>query len=123
MISDETKERLIEELAKTPFVSIACKRAGISRASFYRFLEEDGSFKKKCRRAHRDGRSLINDMAESTIVRGIQKGDMGATKYWLGHNHKRYMKQEPAKESEGYVRGLLDALKENIAKRTRDQRP
>ena len=42
------KERMLEELNKTSgIVSSACKAAGISRMTFYRWYNEDPDFKEK----------------------------------------------------------------------------
>ena len=43
------KEALIKSLSEMPIIEIACKRAGVGRASYYRWLKEDSEFLKKSR--------------------------------------------------------------------------
>lgn len=86
---------LLEELRKIPNVSLACERVGISRNTFYRWLQEDAEFKKQIEQAHELGIDSINDLAESKLVQHINNGNIQAIKYWLGNNKKNYRLPRP----------------------------
>ena len=86
---------LLEELRKIPNVSLACERVGISRNTFYRWMQEDAAFKKEIDEAHELGIDSINDLAESKLVQHINNGNMQAIKYWLGNNKKNYRVPRP----------------------------
>ncbi len=84
------KEALIKSLSEMPIIEIACKRAGVGRASYYRWLKEDSEFLKKADNALQEGRELINDMSESQIVQMIKEKKMPAIALWLKNNSSRY---------------------------------
>lgn len=66
------KERLLEELNKTSgIVSSACKAAGVSRMTFYRWYNEDPDFKEKVD----DVKELQKDFCEALILKKMKDGD------------------------------------------------
>lgn len=81
------KEEVLEALQKTPVVYVACERAGISKATFYRWREEDLVFQKKSDEAIKAGKALINDMAFSQLIALIKEKNVGAIKFWLTNQH------------------------------------
>jgi DNA-binding XRE family transcriptional regulator len=85
-------KNILEELSQVPNVSIACKKVGISRQTFYRWQKEDEEFKDKVEEYIEIGIESVSDLAESKIVEKIQQGDFKASKYWLDNNKKRYIK-------------------------------
>lgn len=85
------KELILEQLKKTPIVQIACDRAGVSRASYYRWINSDIEFAKASEQALQDGNLLINDMAESQLLSAIKDKNMTAIIYWLKHRHPAYL--------------------------------
>lgn len=88
--SKENKQQLLELLREIPSITVACKRAGISRATCYRWMQDFG-FKKKADEALSAGRIQTNDGIESILIKKAMSGDMPAIKYWLMHNDLRYM--------------------------------
>ena len=92
---EKQKELLIEHLKKIPIVQIACEKLGISRSTFYRWRDLDPEFYDQLTEALNKGKSLINDMAESKLIAGIQNNNMPAIMYWLRHNHKTYRERKP----------------------------
>ena len=84
--------KLVEYLEKTPIVESACLKLDISRSTYYRWLESDPEFKKQIEKALDQGRSVVNDVAESHLVSNVKNGNMGAIKFWLGNNNERYKK-------------------------------
>lgn len=87
---ERTKSQLIQRLSEVRIVEIACKSVGISRATYYRWLQEDKMFKLMCEDAIRQGTDTISDLAESQVVTKIKSGDFKASSYWLEHHHRDY---------------------------------
>jgi len=87
---DNDKERLIEALKEMPIIQIACKKAGVSRATYYRWRKEDKNFLRNSDDAFLHGIEFINDMSESQLITLIKEKKMPAISLWLKHNHKRY---------------------------------
>jgi len=84
------KSRLLELLAETPVVSFACKKIGLDRTTFYRWHKDDIDFREQVDRIITIGRMNINDMAEASIIKEINDGNMRANIFWLQHNHPMY---------------------------------
>ncbi|MDZ4785129.1 MAG: hypothetical protein SGJ02_03520 [bacterium] len=86
----KNKGQLLEILRKTPIVQIACEKAGVGRATYYRWRKEDIRFAKVSDQALLDGSLLINDMAESQMMSAIKDKNMTAIIFWLKHHHPAY---------------------------------
>ncbi len=86
----KNKELLLEQLAKTPIIEVACKKVGIGRATYYRWIRDDPEFKEKADEAMKNGKLLVNDLAESQLINAIQEGSIAAMTYWLKHHHEDY---------------------------------
>ena len=86
----ENKEQLLEILKKTPIVQIACEKAGIGRATYYRWRKDDPEFAKISDQALLDGNLLVNDIAESQMMSAIKDKNMTAIIFWLKHHHPAY---------------------------------
>jgi len=127
------KDLIIENLKKVPIIQFACERAGVSRATFYRWRKEDQKFAEIVDEALFSGASLINDMAESKLIAAIKEGNMTGIIYWLKHRHPAYTtrvelamqkqrSEELTPEQEEIVQkalhnaGLLAALPSNLQK-------
>jgi len=93
---EKLKAKVLAELAVNPIVEQACKRAGLSRATYYRWLEDE-DFGEATELAIAQGRDRVNDMAESQILKGIGDNEFRYVKYWLDHNHRRYIVKVPAR--------------------------
>ncbi len=66
------KEDLLNALAQTSgIVSSACKAANVSRMTYYRFYEEDATFRERAD----DIKELQKDFAESLILKKMKEGD------------------------------------------------
>jgi hypothetical protein len=86
------QKKFLEEITRTPIVQHACEKVGISRNTYYRWVNEDIDFSLAAEECLRFGIDFVNDHAESNILSGIKKGEMRATTYWLSHRHKEYRK-------------------------------
>ena len=85
------QEKLLEALAESGNVSFACKRAGVSRDTYYRWKKDDDEFSDKSILSIGSGKEFVNDLAHSQLIRNIQNGDMGAIKFQLGNCHDDYL--------------------------------
>ena len=85
------QEKLLEALAESGNVSFACKRAGVSRDTYYRWKKDDDEFADKSILSIGSGKEFVNDLAHSQLIRNIQNGDMGAIKFQLGNCHDDYL--------------------------------
>ncbi len=83
-------DRLISELEKAPIIEIACKKIGITRQTFYRWIEKDFELKSKVDDAIQRGSELINDMAESTLIQNIKDNELTAVIFWLKNRHEKF---------------------------------
>jgi hypothetical protein len=87
---DHYKQKVITHLRQMPIVQVACQRAGISRATYYRWFKEDEQFAADCVEALSNGVSLINDLAESKLIQGINEGKPVFVMGWLNNHHRSY---------------------------------
>lgn len=86
----DNKQALIDQLKRTPIVEVACKKAGIGRATFYRWRKNDPKFAETTDFAIQEGASLVNDMAESQLINAIKEGNLTGIIFWLKNHHKQY---------------------------------
>lgn len=87
---EKDREILLEYLKKTPIIQMACEKAGISRATYYRWKSDNKKFAKEAEEAVDEGVALMNDFAESQLISSIRDKNMTAIIYWLKHRHKSY---------------------------------
>lgn len=84
------KRELVSQLQDMPIVEVACRRAGIARATYYRWLQKDSEFAEQCRAALEHSTQAVSDIAEAKLISAIQEGNMSAFSFWLRHHHKAY---------------------------------
>lgn len=87
---DTNKELLLEQLKKTPIVQVACEKVSVSRATYYRWRNDDEDFAKLADEAISEGNLLVNDMAESQLMSAIRDKNLTAIIFWLKHHHPSY---------------------------------
>ncbi|MCK9435255.1 MAG: hypothetical protein M0R32_10730 [Candidatus Cloacimonetes bacterium] len=85
------KLRIIEALREAPFIINAAKKIGVSRSTIYRWMESDKYFERDINRALTEGHKKLSDIAEMKLFQGIERGDLGAIKFYLSHNNPRYL--------------------------------
>lgn len=90
MKKNKTKELLAEQLKKMPIIQIACERAGISRATFYRWKKENKEFANASDEAIIEGETLVTDMGESQLISLIRDKNFPAIQLWLKTHHPKY---------------------------------
>jgi len=86
------KAKLNEQFKKMPIIQIACERATISRATYYRWLEDDGIFRDAAMAAIADGEAFISDKSEAQLLALIGEKHFGAIKHYLEHHSDKYAK-------------------------------
>lgn len=87
---ESAKAVVLEQLKKTPIIQVACQRAKIGRATFYRWRKDDEAFSKAVDEALISSTELVNDMAESMLIQAIREGNITAQIFWLKHHHPAY---------------------------------
>lgn len=90
-----TPDLILETLKNEYTVASACKKLGISRQTYYRWVKEfenyqNRDFAKEAKQALLEGVQNVNDYCENELVKKIYKGDIQAIKFWLKHNHDNY---------------------------------
>ena len=88
--TEKNKEALLENLRKTPIVQVACEKTGIGRATYYRWRKEDEKFAEESDEALYSGKKIVNDMAESQLMKAVRDGNMTGIIFWLKNNHPDY---------------------------------
>lgn len=69
---EKDKEALLEALHNTSgIISSACRAAGVSRMTYYRYYNEDPEFRERAD----DIKELQKDFAESLILKKMKNGD------------------------------------------------
>jgi hypothetical protein len=81
--TERDKQALIEILKEMPIIQIACRKAGISRATYYRWRKEDKGFLERSEKALAEGVEFINDMSESQLISLIRERSWPAISFWL----------------------------------------
>jgi len=84
------KAMLLENLKSIPIIEVACSKASISRATYYRWWSEDNEFCKNADEAITEGEKRINDLSESQLISLIKDRSMPSIAFWLRHHHPKY---------------------------------
>jgi hypothetical protein len=84
------KELLLYELSKNPIVTLACKKVGISRNTFYQWSKNE-YYRELTRQAVINGENYINDLAEIKLFKKINNDEYWpAIKYRLDQKSLKY---------------------------------
>ena len=84
------KAALLENLKSIPIIEVTCSKASISRATYYRWRDEDEAFCKAADEAIAEGEKRINDLSESQLISLIKDRSMPGIAFWLRHHHPKY---------------------------------
>lgn len=85
------QSKILQILSETPLVSLACKKIGLSRATYYRWYKDNKKFRDSADQILDIGRKNINDLAEQSLIKELARGNMNAIRFWLQHNDRRYV--------------------------------
>lgn len=106
---------LCEELRQRPILQFACKKAGISRSQFYRWMQEDQKFAEAVNEALREGTEVVNDFSVSKLLTGITNDNLGAVFFWLRHRHPDFSNRLELTTRQEVTYTLTDEQKRLIA--------
>lgn len=87
---DKQKDLFLEQLRKTPIIQVVCEKVGVGRTSLYRWRKEDPVFDGAIKDAIEIGTHLVNDVAESKLIKLVQDGEFSSIRFWLQTHHKTY---------------------------------
>ncbi|MFA5871413.1 MAG: hypothetical protein WC858_01710 [Parcubacteria group bacterium] len=90
MKTENDKKLFLENLKKIPIIQAACERSGVSRASVYRWRNEDEKFAKALEESLAEGEALINDLSEGQLISLIKDKSFSAIRFWLNHRHDKF---------------------------------
>ena len=117
----QEKNILLEQLEKTPIVQIACEKSGVARSTYYRWMQSDKVFAKQSREALLKWVAMMNDLAESQLLKAIKDGNMTAISFWLRSRHSAYGnkmeivdttdREELTKEQKELIRRVLKSYR------------
>lgn len=113
----EQKNKIIEEIRNVYIPSIACQKTGISRATLYRWMIDDYEFGREFKKSQVEGRSTINDLAESKLIGRIKNDDIKAATFWLTHMHPNFINPLLSLSEEVRERKLPPEYLAKLAKR------
>ena len=86
----KNKPQVLEQLKINPIIQIACQKSGVSRATYYRWRNEDPNFRQQAEEALEKGVLLMNDLAESQLLAAIKDQNLTAVIFWLKNHHLSY---------------------------------
>jgi hypothetical protein len=89
MKKNRVKNLIIKQLKELPILQFALKKAGVSRASYYRW-RKDPEFAKEADAAIAEGEALITDLSESQLISLIRDRNFPALQLWLKSHHPKY---------------------------------
>lgn len=88
--SDE-RSKIIQILSENPSIGYACKKVGIARATHYRWMKDNASYRGSIQRSLKEGRSQWTENAEAVLMKNVRDGNMRAVTFFLTHNDSRYI--------------------------------
>ncbi len=112
----EDKKAILEQLRKLPIVQVACQKASVGRASYYRWLKQDKKFAKEAEEAIAEGVEMINDLSESQLITAIKNQNFSAVRFWLQNRHKAYTNKVEVLERGNSINQELTAEQKKIVR-------
>ncbi len=86
----EQKEALLGQLRRYPIIQVACEKADVGRATYYRWRDEDPTFALAADKAIIEGEELFNDLAEHQLMALMKDKHWPAIHYWLDKRHPKF---------------------------------
>ena len=93
--NSEDRSMFLRNLAEFPYVYYAAKKSGINPSTIYRWMGSNPDFAKEVRALLRSGLANQNQKIEMVLVKKALGGDLGAIKFYLPHNSKKYRPMKP----------------------------
>lgn len=92
------KELFISILQKTPIILAACNGSKVSRASVYRWMNDDLEFKSLVDETIKLGLEDQCDIIERELFKKSRDGHFASIKYFLSKNHPKYSESKKNEE-------------------------
>ena len=108
---DLLKKKLLEILEESPNIGAALARVGINRSTYSRWRDDDPNFSINVSHAIEWAIEHTADNVELALLSSARDGKVPAQKYYLSHNHPRYM---PHREEESEENVLTEERKQQI---------
>ena len=86
----KVKQAFLEQLKRTPTIETSCQKVSVSRATVYRWINANKSFRKKVDEALTEGREFMLDVAETQLFSLIGDKEMSAIRLYLSTHSPRY---------------------------------
>lgn len=80
------KSQIVQFLSEVPIAKYAYGKAGVPKATYYKWRKTDKDFLFLTDAAITEGKVSINDLSKSQIIKKIQSGNLTACIFWLKHN-------------------------------------
>lgn len=77
------KALFLEQLGKTPIISLVAEKTWIPRSTYYRWTTEDPQFWRDAYEIYTEWLQWLNDMAVSQLMKLIKEWDRHALIFWL----------------------------------------
>jgi hypothetical protein len=88
--NSDDRSLFLKMLAEHPYIFYAAKKSGISPATIHRWMNSNPAFKEEVNRIKREGLANQNESVEMVLVKKSLEGNIGAIKFYLPHNSKKY---------------------------------
>lgn len=85
------KEELVRLLDEGATVSMACKKLGIHRSTYYDWQNEDPNLSARISMARHIAHERVTDVAEQWIGKWVMEGDRKSVYKWLEMNHPKFL--------------------------------
>ena len=90
MKHNHEKSTFLEALRESPVVARAAKKAGISKATIYRWMKDIPEFRRAVNSAIKEGNAHTGEMVEMILVKKAMEGNFNAMKFYLTNNNPKY---------------------------------
>lgn len=103
----DDKAKFLENLKKVPVIQVVCERTGVSRATYYRWFNNDAVFKDAALAAIEEGEDFISDKSEAQLLALIGEKNLPTVKFWLQHHRPKYAKGGQGGRPDQKIRVIL----------------
>jgi hypothetical protein len=104
----DRQERFLNHFSEGKgIISYACQNTGITRACYYKWMENDPKFKEKCEEINEE----VIDTVESKLLSAINNGDLTAIIFYLKTKGKKRGYVERV-EQDVTINPFLELMKE-----------
>lgn len=101
MKTESQWKKLLDELEKTGMIGQSCRKAGITKITYYRKRAKSPKFKRDSDLAIALGAEKIYELVESNLLESALKDrDPGSMRFFLTHKHPDYIHPEATLKKE-----------------------